>query len=495
MRVIAYISAIFLASVLIFTANDNPDAQVVKGESSCKLTIVRTLDSDGSFVEGVSQIHVARGEKESILILAPANDAIRLNMDLAIAVDAPLAVEAFRLHPVNIDDAPAYDVMIPAASDTADLRSESERLVYVADIDIPVATEAGNYDIELDIGDCGTTVQFRVHDVVLPATDDLIVQTAIDPHATRAQLFDISLKYGINSFAGLFPRLFKANVDSADSQATLAELDDFLSNPQVRHFRLPVSQYHRNNTYADRFGDPEDGEAFAKRLNDELYPYTALLENADLRHKLIIKLWDEPIPVNYPEVATLYSAARMALPGILLELAEQPEPTISDAADIWTIHNDYLLQEDVTRQHANGNLVLVYVNKLQSIQRPSDAMRRTGWIMWNYDLDGYHFWRLNWWNVDHWSNRSSWKSDFDKTGTFVYLAANDEIFASLRLLSFREGLEDARLLRLAEECADNQGSRVWLDSVRPLGIADAETDAGAALYAARDELLVQLESC
>ncbi len=256
-----------------------------------------------------------------------------------------------------------------------------------------------------------------------------------------------------------------------------------------------MSQYHRGSTYADRLGRSTNSAEIVNRLDEEMEPYREILNDAASRKKLVIKLWDEPVPDNYAEIVTLYTSVREVLPDIPLELAEQPDPRLDDVADIWTVYIDYLLEEAVRVEHDKGKRMLLYANKMHAIHNDSDTMRKIGWILWRFDLDGYHFWRLNWWNRDPWTTRSSWAADFDKTGTFVYPVGDAEAFSSIRLLSFREGMEDAALLNQLEACASDATAVSWISSLKSRIISDSNDPLLFNMYRERAKLLQFLKSC
>jgi len=98
----------------------------------------------------------------------------------------------------------------------------------------------------------------------------------------------------------------------------------------------------------------------------------------------------------------------------------------------------------------------IYCNKASGIEEPLKGMRIIGWLLWRYQLDGYMFFSVNYWDEDPWKRSGKmWR------GTFVYPDySNRNVYPSLRLELFREGIEDAAILKkvefLAQETRDEE---------------------------------------
>lgn len=485
----------------------------------CSMTLARGLSYRGDLLAPIerldsvaSTLHVARGENEPLIVIGPASSSTAAAIP-TLTMPESFGVELYRAAPVRINDkVMAFDALVPADRSIAESDSKIHPRVFLADIRVPANVAAGDYIVDIELGDCSKTFRLRVFDVLLPERHRYVVQAAIDPpnnaqptrdatltpddqNADAIRVAEQALRFGINSFAGVFPKITSASMHSDRSRETLAALRNFLSRPEVRYFRLPVSQYYRGSTYSDRHGFPGEAQDVVQLLQEELLPYRALIDNDDLAGKFLMKLWDEPAGGNYSEVAALYDAARNAFPDLPLELAEQPEPALKGLADIWTIHNDYLVEDAIRHERSLGNRVLLYANMAHAIQSDSDTMRKIGWVLWRYNLDGYHFWRLNWWNKDPWTTRSAWKIDFNKTGTLVYPGAGRAVYPSVRLLAFRDGLEDAMLLELLDNCVRDTQVRDWTTAAHAMISTAADNLFAGNLYAERSRMLALLESC
>lgn len=514
--VAASLVAALLALIATLAGSRPPEFEPHPGTEACQLVISRGLsyvDQDPAPVSSDGVINVARGERESVFIFAPASAVANRGRPALSIDDSDFPAEVFRLLPIPIGRGKlAYDVMVPL-TENVDAVSNQAIPVYVADITIPQQTPRGRHAIQFRLGDCVAVAALQVFDVSLPEVTDLIIQATVDSETPKwpaefrsektgadvngyaLQAVKTALDYGVSAFAGVFPRITEQNASTPRGQEIFSALVQFLDDPAVRYFRLPVTQYNRKSTYRDRRARQPGAKSFRKNLAEELAPYSALLEDPQYVTKLLVKLWDEPVPANYEEVAAHYAIARELLGDVPLELAEQPESAIAGIADIWTVHIDYLLADDVRREHAAGNQVFLYANALHAIQRNSDTMRSIGWLLWRYDLDGYHFWRLNWWHKDPWTTSSGWRTDFNKTGTLVYPAPEGQVYASVRLLAFREGLEDAALLRQLDDCTPDMAARTWIRELEGEILATSENPVTADLYAARGALLRHLEDC
>jgi len=187
-------------------------------------------------------------------------------------------------------------------------------------------------------------------------------------------------------------------------------------------------------------------------LNKECNYLRYTLKN--LRQKKIkaiftYKLWDEPIAKNYKEVYFGYQGIRSCIKNIKLEITEEPSYNLGDIADIWTININKLNQDIVNKAHNTGDWAYLYANYLHSISNNPYRSRIIGWILDQYNLDGYHFWSIsNWKHGMFYQNRNI--NNREERGTFFYY--NKKVYSSLRIESFREGLEDMQLLKQVREC-------------------------------------------
>jgi len=163
-----------------------------------------------------------------------------------------------------------------------------------------------------------------------------------------------------------------------------------------------------------------------------------------------MRLWDEPKPAQYSEVVLLYKAARKVFPEFSLELTEQPDDALLNIADVYIVNPRWFDEKQVNQAHRKGSKVWIYCNKASGIDEPLKGMRIIGWLIWRYRLDGYLFFSMNYWDEDPWKGSSRMYR-----GTFLYPDYQGQsVYPSLRLEVFREGLEDAAILKRVESLAE-----------------------------------------
>jgi hypothetical protein len=258
----------------------------------------------------------------------------------------------------------------------------------------------------------------------------------------------------------------------------------------------PDKMYSARKPMSGLFDRGLDEEAFTKELQSHYSQFDDLLANERWAGKLSTKLWDEPRPKDYADVVKSYSALRKAYPALLRELSEQPGEALSGAADIWVVYTKFLREQDVIEQHKQGKKMWLYANDLHGIDQPLGSMRNIGWLLWYYNLDGYHFWAINWWRKDPWSTASTREVDFLKRGTLLYpdQSQNNDAVVSLRLEYFREGIEDFQLLRQIAAIQSRKGqagirAQRLLSSIRAEIIRTGEVKTSLNPNHFRDEML------
>lgn len=193
--------------------------------------------------------------------------------------------------------------------------------------------------------------------------------------------------------------------------------------------------------------------------------------NARVHNVFTYKLWDEPIPENYAEVAYSYERLKKCAGSIPLELTEPPSAKLGDIADIWTVNINALNSNVVKQVRQQHDRIYLYANYLHEITDNPLASRNIGWLMGYFGLDGYHFW-----SVANWGNGSLEQNDSEtgreERGTLFYWdEQTNQVLPSLRMEMFREGIDDMQLLGQVKTCVAS-GHEGGVKAAKVLGNVD-----------------------
>lgn len=283
----------------------------------------------------------------------------------------------------------------------------------------------------------------------------------VDVVKAQKNILSILAYYRINAVAGIAEgkRFIKSNGDRRIVSPEYKELISYvLDELKFVRVRIPAEKmFSPKESMSANFSQSAKPAAFESSLRAHIQHYDDVLGNPAWKGRFGFKLWDEPKPRNYPEVVLSYQIAKQVKPEFKLELSEHPDARLENVADVWTPYVKYLKVGDIKDQHEKGKEVWVYANEIHGIDHPPFGMRIIGWLLWKYQLDGYLFWAINWWNENPWSTTSAPQRDFMKRGTFLYPGEEGMVFSSLRLEEFRKGIEDYLLLKKLDNVADGQG--------------------------------------
>jgi len=212
--------------------------------------------------------------------------------------------------------------------------------------------------------------------------------------------------------------------------------------------------------FRDRDPDPQAISAYVDLVSRSVKSHTSMLERFPDRFH--IKLWDEPTAEDRPVAATVYERVKQLFPRISLEVAGARSSGNADTdvrADIDVVR---LQDLDISgrlsgsRVSADHTETWLYANTMHSLRRPLHAMRNIGWLIWLLDLDGYHFWNVAYARGDPLTDIFDEKDYFGR-GLFLYPDdASGTYVPSLRLASFREGIEDHQLLMTLGESSSRR---------------------------------------
>ncbi len=351
----------------------------------------------------------------------------------------------------------AMDALQPLANNaTTSIQSNTNQLLIKASI--PAGTPAGTYRWIVQVLE-NRVVSYRgeLKVTVYPLTLDkpnitlqgnLLFKRTDIPDAIVQSLLQKMLAYDFNSV--ILPKQYL----KSDALSSLEQyvLDNFQT------IRLSSrAQFSRNSTLSDTLVSA--GLTRAQWLNEECNYINTLASKLRNRSKLgnnfVYKLWDEPLPINYPEVAYSYSSVRQCAPGIALELTEEPAVALGDIADIWTVNINALSENAIKTAKQQRDRIYLYANRFHDIQGNPQRIRSLGWLMGYFGIEGYHFW-----SVSDWDNgsfiQSIGETGNEERGTLFYWdPASNQILASLRMEMFHQGLDDMQLLAKVKSCAAN----------------------------------------
>lgn len=420
-------------------------------------------------------LRAVKGESEGVLILLYAGSAKSISIQYAETSPDLIGLRVYRVENVVHEGGFSIpDPLVPVSPDTV-IKVRALQLFYIR-LTIPMNARTAllehNIKFNADSGErSGLKIRIDVLPLSLSLDTPITIQANIRPYEkwpkeleerVRLLKYVLSLlsEYRINAAAGM--KVVKDGVswgerEDDDIMRAYMELVEFcFESLHFRRIRLPGKRmYNWKKPMSHDYPDGPPGEKTLQNIfNKYLKRFDPLLKNKKWVGKLGYKIWDEPRERDYPYVVQLYRAARKVAPELKYELSEQPDVRLQNIADTWTPNIRYLKPESIAERHRLGQEVWIYANKVHGINHPLYGMRIIGWLLWKYDLDGYHFWGVNWWKEDPWVTVSSQKRDSFKSGTLIYPdPRSNKVYPSLRLETFRDGIEDMLLLKELEKTA------------------------------------------
>ncbi len=264
----------------------------------------------------------------------------------------------------------------------------------------------------------------------------------------------LTRSYHTSSFAG-FGGTGKPDltIDWDKDQGIYGEMARYcLDDLGVKQLRIPAQYlFSKHHLLTSIYPNPAEETIYADLMRYRKHVET-LITNPKWQGRLSMRLWDEPRPFEYPQVIMTYKAAKHAFPELTLELTEQPDEKLGDIADVWVVHPRFFDEAQAKRQQSKGKKIWIYCNKAAQSDEQLKEMRIIGWMLWRYGLDGYLFYSINYWNVNPWV-----QSDRGWAGTFVYPDySGTDVYSSLKLEFFRDGIEDAAMMRQLENMAQQR---------------------------------------
>lgn len=252
--------------------------------------------------------------------------------------------------------------------------------------------------------------------------------------------------YKINATGSFYPLpvLELAKGRSLNDFPVYLRLLDQVLGLGYRYFRLPTLPG------AERLGSSENPfEQYAATYYAEMVKF---LKSRNLVDKALVKVWDEPKPADYPQVAKAYALVKAVAPELTTESAGRiPDPSLARFVDIWAVYNVFFNHEKVKENLQAGQKIWFYANLLHGVDRPAICQRLVGWYLFKSGCSGYLFWSVNYWPHDPWTQPPGVK-DFFRRGTLIYPHfATGQPLPTLRLEIMRRGWEDYQYLALLKE--------------------------------------------
>ncbi|MDI6853937.1 MAG: DUF4091 domain-containing protein [Deltaproteobacteria bacterium] len=257
-------------------------------------------------------------------------------------------------------------------------------------------------------------------------------------------------QYKINTLGGFYSFPFeeiKPGQKIEEFTAYHSLLQYALAHLNYRFFMIPKMRGWRTIN--------QPGDSFIKRAQ-VFYPlYQDYLKRYGWQHRALNYLIDEPSPDLYPAARQAFAAAKQLAPDIRTLCAGwNPDPAFVEVIDIWATPASYYKEPQAQSARSRGQEQWLYANRLHAIDHPAVHQRLIGWILYRHKFNGYLLWGVNYWPHDPWTAEPG-DADFWRRGTFYYPhPLNGLPVPTLRLASFRRGLQDYQYFRLLKEAQE-----------------------------------------
>lgn len=334
---------------------------------------------------------------------------------------------------------------------------------------VPEGTSSGHYQGTVTVSGEGIAPQtlpinLRVYDFTLPLESHL--KTAFDFYghitklrypqgekepdtAWRARIDEINenfivemLKYRMNPIL---------NVDPT-SPADLGRID--------RYRRYGINNFaigRRGGTFNNNW--PTDEESINNFFG--LYrTYAELLKLNGMLQFTYIYSWDEG-EIGNPVVAKVTSMIRRAHPQLKNMVCyhgfwdPDQHPDWGKDIDIWTFNIDDFKEDAMRKMQKLGIEMWMYISGPSGFGSPNLAIdfdsidyRIVPWLSWKYDIKGFLYWCVNWWEkADPFLTAVNTNWGQNGNGLLFYPGENGPI-ASIRTEIYRDGMEDYEYIQL-----------------------------------------------
>ncbi len=299
-------------------------------------------------------------------------------------------------------------------------------------------------------------------------------------------------EYRVNAVAGLAPlasAVSRSPQPSAGPPELSRLLEVALKELGYRRIRLPALA-----------GCKTQGPDLAA-LDEDLKGYFSTM----VRHlagrgwldRALVKLWDEPPPESFPEVAQVYQRFKAAVPQVRTECTGfPPSPELARIVDIWTVAAPCYEPRAMAAARSQGQEIWFYHNRLQGADQPPACQRLIGWQTFFHRFSGYYLWGVNVWPEDPWTQIPGAASR-SRRGTFLYPhPRTGRPLPSLRLEAWRQGFQDYQYFLLMETAAhqDRVVAASWPRLWRQVALwaADLSGTQPAPPWAAMETLRLEM---
>lgn len=358
------------------------------------------------------------------------------------------------------------DPLIPVQ--TADVQAGQYQPFWLT-VYIPEDTAAGVYDGVITVSADGTTAQsipisLNVYDFTLPQESHL--KTAFDfyGHITKlrypqgekeseaawaARIGEINekfiiemLKYRMNPILNIDPTV----------PAELGSIDRYRKYG-INNFSIG----RRGGTFNNNW--PTDEESI-NNFTGLYRTYAELLKLNGMLDFTYIYSWDEG-EIGNPVVNRVTGMIRRAHSGLKNMVCYHgfwdpvKDPEWGKYIDIWTFNADDFKEPAMRALQKLGIEMWMYISGPSGLGAPNLAMdfssidyRIIPWLCWKYDIKGFLYWCVNWWEkADPFQSAVNTKWEQNGNGLLFY-PGEDGPLASIRTEIFRDGMEDYEYIQI-----------------------------------------------
>ncbi len=403
------------------------------------------------------------------------------------------------------------DPLIPVTKPFSLLGSEICRPVWIT-VHVPKNAKAGCYtaNIKIVANNAETTIiplELKVWGFELPDETHLKTHTWDEialiqkfynvkelPVSWYLNFCDVLLKNHLNpSFAG---------VDYVDKKNLVDGKYDFSKVEKILSYTIPKG-LSRFSMAQMKKGEYQPGEL--EKEYQFIEAYANFLKSKGWLDKALVELWDEPTVLEWEAVKKRAERIRKISPDIKTQLF----CTDGDAYKFWdtAVSKKYGLIDlidlwmpqavvEAAEIQKKGHEVWTYFATLPRsnapnfyIDVPAIYQRTIPWYCWMYNVDGFEHWSTTyfWRNVktgkpinEKWPN-VLWDSrtfhDFHGEGQMVYPGPDGQFFPSIRLETFRDGMDDYeylyKLRELLQNFKGNKEGRFYQEAQRLLNISES----------------------
>lgn len=328
---------------------------------------------------------------------------------------------------------------------------------------IPENTPAGVYEGTVTVSADGITpqnipVSLRVYDFTIPQESHL--KTAFDLYghitklrypqgekesdiAWKARMDDINekfliemLKYRMNPILNIDPTV----------PADLGRIDRYRKFG-INNFSIGRKGGTFNNNW------PTDEESVNELVG--LYrTYAEMLKLNGMLQYTYIYSWDEG-EIGNPVVNWVTGMIRRAHPELKNMVCyhgfwdPDKDPEWGKYIDIWTVNVDDFIESAMRKLQKLGIEMWIYISGPSGFSTPQLAIdfdsidyRIIPWLCWKYDIKGFLYWCVNWWEKSD-PFQSAVNTDWGQNGNGLLIYPGEKgPVASLRMEIFRDGMED-----------------------------------------------------